>query len=109
MYDKKNFVYLKKDILEINKYPFKFDYIIHAAGIPDPSNYYKFPVETLLLSISGTKKLLVSQKKINHLLLFSAPVKYMAILQKAIYPQKKHILEMLIQWAIEHVMMKAKE
>ncbi len=63
MYDKKNFVYLKKDILEINKYPFKFDYIIHAAGIPDPSNYYKFPVETLLLSISGTKKLLDLSKK----------------------------------------------
>ena len=65
-----NFFYFKSDILTKKKFPFKFNYIIHAAGIPDPSNYYKYPVETLLLSITATKKLLDLAKKDNSFFTF---------------------------------------
>ena len=43
-------------------YPFscknKIDYIIHAAGIASPFYYKKFPIETLEVSITGTKNML---------------------------------------------------
>lgn len=40
---------------EINE---EFDYILHLASFTDPSNYAKYPVETMLTNIIGTKTLL---------------------------------------------------
>lgn len=36
----------------------KIDYIIHAAGIASPFYYRKFPLETLDVAVTGTRKLL---------------------------------------------------
>ena len=56
----KNITFVNLDICKENNLNFdkKFDYIIHAAGIASPVYYRKKPIETLDVSISGSKNLL---------------------------------------------------
>ena len=57
-YRNKNLSVLKKDVskkLKINK---KIDIIIHAAGIASPFYYRQKPLETLDVTINGTRNLL---------------------------------------------------
>lgn len=56
-----NFSILEGDITNINllhKFDLKFDIIINLACIASPKAYYKYPIETLLTSVIGTKNLL---------------------------------------------------
>ena len=100
---------IKQDINNIGKLNFKSDYVLHAAGIPSPKHYFKKPIEAIFTSITGTKKLLEYSKKINLNLFFLAVAKFMEILIKKIYPQKKLTMEMFLQLKIDHVTTKAKE
>ena len=61
---------LKKDINKINKFNFKCDYILHAAGIPSPKNYYRKPIDTIFTSITSTKNLLEYSSKIKSKFIF---------------------------------------
>ena len=70
IYKDKNIKKLKKDINKIDKFNFKCDYILHAAGIPSPKNYYKKPIEAIFTSITSTKNLLEYSKKINSKFIF---------------------------------------
>tara|TARA_Y100000816_G_scaffold79914_2_gene54556 strand:- start:2856 stop:3890 length:1035 start_codon:yes stop_codon:yes gene_type:complete len=54
----KNVKLIKKDINKINNFDNKCDFILHAAGIPSPKNYYQKPIETIFTSITSTKNLL---------------------------------------------------
>ena len=56
----KNFKFLNQDICNPNILSLKenYDFIIHAAGIASPHYYRKKPIETLDVSISGSKNLL---------------------------------------------------
>ena len=60
------------DICKENNLNFdnKFDYIIHAAGIASPIYYRKKPIETLDVSISGSKNLLELAKNHNSKYIF---------------------------------------
>ena len=70
IYKDKNVKKLKKDANKIDKFNFKCDYILHAAGIPSPKNYYKKPIEAIFTSITSTKNLLEYSKKINSKFIF---------------------------------------
>jgi nucleoside-diphosphate-sugar epimerase len=54
----------------------KIDYIIHLAGTADPKGFTKYPVETLLIHINGTKNMLelAKQHKARLLLISSTEV-----------------------------------
>jgi len=60
-----HFEFLKIDICnpEILNLNYKLDYIVHAAGIASPHYYRLKPMETLDVSISGSKNLLELAKK----------------------------------------------
>ena len=66
----KNVKIIKKDINKIKKFNFKCNYILHAAGIPSPKNYYKKPIETIFTSITSTKNLLEYSYKIKSKFVF---------------------------------------
>ena len=66
----KNVKIIKKDINKIKKFNYKCDYILHAAGIPSPKNYYKKPIETIFTSITSTKNLLEHSYKIKSKFIF---------------------------------------
>ena len=71
-YDK-NVKIIKKDINKIYNFNYKCDYILHAAGIPSPKNYFKKPIETIFTSITSTKNLLeYSAKKKSKFIFFSS-------------------------------------
>ena len=61
---------IKKDINRIKKFNYKCNYILHAAGIPSPKNYYKKPIETIFTSITSTKNLLEYAHKIKSKFIF---------------------------------------
>ncbi len=61
---------IKKDINKIKKFNYKCNFILHAAGIPSPKNYYKKPIETIFTSITSTKNLLEYSSKINSKFIF---------------------------------------
>ena len=60
-----NFEFLQMDICnpEILNLNYKIDYIVHAAGIASPHYYRLKPMETLDVSINGSKNLLELAKK----------------------------------------------
>ena len=60
-----NFKFLQMDICnpEILNLNYKIDYIVHAAGIASPHYYRLKPMETLDVSINGSKNLLELAKK----------------------------------------------
>ena len=66
----KNVKIIKKDINKIKRFSFKCNYILHAAGIPSPKNYYKKPIETIFTSITSTKNLLEYSSKIKSKFIF---------------------------------------
>ena len=82
---------------DINKIEFskKYDIILFLAGIATPTIYKKYPIETLDTSFRGLKKncldLLKIAKQISYTL---AQVKFMEILTKKIFQQKRLIMEM---------------
>ena len=69
----KNITKIKKDINLISKFKFNCDYILHAAGIPSPKNYYRKPIEAIFTSITSTKNLLeVSKRNKSKFIFFSS-------------------------------------
>ncbi len=66
----KNVKIIKKDINKIKKFNYKCNFILHAAGIPSPKNYYKRPIETIFTSITSTKNLLEYSSKIKSKFIF---------------------------------------
>ncbi len=65
-----NVIYIEKNVsknFSINK---KIDYIIHAAGIASPFYYRKKPLETLDVSIEGTKNCLDLARKYKSKFIF---------------------------------------
>ena len=63
IYLDKNVKKIKQDINNIKKLKFKSDFVLHAAGIPSPKNYFNKPIDAIFTSITGTKKLLEYSKK----------------------------------------------
>ena len=64
IYLDKNVTKIKQDINNIKNINFRSDYVLHAAGIPSPKNYFNKPIEAIFTSITGTKKLLEYSKKL---------------------------------------------
>lgn len=55
----KDFGYIAHDVCRpLDKMSEKVDYIIHAASNADPANMAKYPVDTLLANVIGTKNLM---------------------------------------------------
>ena len=65
--------FLQHDVIQPFETDESFDYILHAAGIASPFYYRAFPLETIEVSITGTKNMLqhAMQAKAN-LLFFSS-------------------------------------
>lgn len=58
-WDRKEFVFIKQDVSQpLSKFPNHVDFLIHAASNADPVNMAKYPVDTLLANVLGTKNLL---------------------------------------------------
>ncbi len=53
-----NISFINHNVIEPFKFEGEVDFIIHAAGIASPFYYKKFPIETLEVSILGTKNML---------------------------------------------------
>jgi UDP-glucuronate decarboxylase len=72
--DKKYFTFKKADISKPLVIKSKIDFIIHAAGIASPRYYQKYPLETIDVTISGTRNLLevAKAKKVESFLFFSS-------------------------------------
>ena len=76
--DKKKKILLKKNSFDFKVHDVskkinlsqKFDYIIHAAGIPTPSEYKVRPIDTLDVSYLGTRFLLDVAKKMKAKFIF---------------------------------------
>ena len=56
--DYKNITFINHNVIQQFEFEEKVDFIIHAAGIASPYYYKKFPLETLEVSILGTKNML---------------------------------------------------
>lgn len=64
----KNYKYFKRNLykLQKNKIPnIKYDYIIHLAGIPSPTFYNKYPLQTIYLNMDLCRIFLEISKKIK--------------------------------------------
>lgn len=68
--DDPNLQFIKHDVIQ----PFAWDaplhYIVHAAGIASPYYYRAFPLQTLDVSITGTRNLLELAQKLGARLIF---------------------------------------
>ena len=49
-----DFLFIKHDVSIPFLINIKIDYVIHAASIPSPADYYKMPIETMRVGILGT-------------------------------------------------------
>lgn len=58
-----NIKFIQHDVIKKIDIQEKIDYIIHAAGIASPQHYRDHPLETLDISITGTKNMLELAKK----------------------------------------------
>ncbi len=65
-----NVTYFEKDVSKNFSIGRKIDYIIHAAGIASPFYYRKKPIETLEVSIEGTKNCLDLARKYKSKFIF---------------------------------------
>ena len=65
-----NVIYIEKDVSKNFSIEKKIDYIIHAAGIASPFYYRKKPIETLEVSIEGTKNCLDLARKYKSKFIF---------------------------------------
>lgn len=72
--DKKYTTFIKADISKPLVVRGKIDYIMHAAGIASPRYYQKYPLETIDVTINGTRYLLelAKKKKVKSFLFFSS-------------------------------------
>ena len=65
-----NVTYIEKDVSKNFSIDRKIDYIIHAAGIASPFYYRKKPIETLEVSIEGTRNCLDLARKYKSKFIF---------------------------------------
>ena len=65
-----NVAYIEKNVSKNFSIDRKIDYIIHAAGIASPFYYRKKPIETLEVSIDGTKNCLDLARKYKSKFIF---------------------------------------
>ena len=65
-----NITYIEKDVSKNFSIEKKIDFIIHAAGIASPFYYRKKPIETLEVSIEGTKNCLDLARKYKSKFIF---------------------------------------
>jgi UDP-glucuronate decarboxylase len=61
--DDKRLSFIEVDLEKPISISTKIDFIIHLAGTADPKGFTKYPVETLLVHINGTKHMLELAKK----------------------------------------------
>ncbi len=54
----KNIEFVRHDVIESFKWGRPLDYVIHAAGIASPFYYRAYPLETLDVAITGTRRML---------------------------------------------------
>ncbi len=68
------FVHLKHDIIQPIRLDEPVDYIIHAAGIASPFYYRKYPLETLEVATTGTRRMLelAMEKRVEGFVFFSS-------------------------------------
>jgi len=58
-WNKKNFIFIQQDVCKpVENFSEQVDFIIHAASPADPVNLAKYPADTLLANVLGTKNLL---------------------------------------------------
>lgn len=69
----------------------KFDYIIHAAGIPTPTEYKLKPVETLDVSYFGTRFLLNMARKMKAQFIFFSSSEIYGNPDKKKYTNKRRL------------------
>lgn len=76
--DDKNFKFINHDVRQPLKISGDVHFIMHAAGIASPAFYRRFPLETLEVSIYGTKNLLelAKEKRSEAFLFFSSSEVY---------------------------------
>ena len=67
----KNISFINHNVINPFIYEQKIDYIVHAAGIASPYYYKKYPIETLEVSIIGTKNMLKLAEANNSRFCFS--------------------------------------
>ena len=63
----KNYKFFKRDLYKLKKGKvpnIKYDYIIHLAGIPSPTYYNKYPLQTMYLNMDLCRIFLEISKKI---------------------------------------------
>jgi len=84
---------LKNPIIDIDCKEWKFDFIIHAAGISNPQEYSRLPLETLDLSYLGTKNVLEfsRQHNIESILCFSSAAIYGNVPLDSIPIKEEHV------------------
>ena len=97
---------MKKDVSKKFYSKKKFNVIIHAAGIASPFYYRKEPLETIEVTIQGIKNCLALAKKNKSKLIYFSTSEYMETLILKMSLRMKIIMEMLLQWAQGHAMMK---
>lgn len=68
----KNFVFLKKNVIEKIEIKEKFDVIIHMASRPSPEDYIQFPVKTLEANSKGTNNVLEIARKHDSVLVYAS-------------------------------------
>ena len=62
--------YIRQDVIQPFETGEKFDFILHAAGIASPFYYRAYPLETIEVSITGTRNMLELARQSNASLLF---------------------------------------
>lgn len=68
----KRFTFIEDDVLNLEKYQLRPDYIFHLASPASPPRYSKYPEETFLVNTYGTYLLLRLASKINCPFLFAS-------------------------------------
>ncbi len=68
----KKFEFIKHDITEKFNFNKKIDYILHFASPASPSDYLKFPIQTLRVGSHGTENMLNLAKKNNSRILVAS-------------------------------------
>ena len=70
--ERKNFHFIKHDVINPFKGKQKFDIILHLASRAAPDEYQKFPLHTLLTNSLGTRNMLELARKSDSLILLAS-------------------------------------